>query len=54
MKNKVLLLLASVSLITASESIQINGKVQYEGKTPKPKKLTRFQKMKNVRYVHNL
>ena len=39
MKNKVLLLLASVSLITASESIQINGKVQYEGKAPKPKKL---------------
>ncbi len=39
MKNKVLLLLASISLIAASESIQINGKVQYEGKAPKPKKL---------------
>ena len=39
MKNKVLLLLACIGLIAASETIKINGKVQYEGKTPKPKKL---------------
>ena len=38
MKNKVLLLLACTSLIVASESMAINGKVQYEGKKPRPPK----------------
>ena len=39
MINKCLLLIACFGLIIASESIEINGKVQYEGRAPKPKKL---------------
>ena len=39
MKNKVLLLLACTGLITGSESLEINGKVQYDGKAPRAKKL---------------
>ena len=38
MKNKILLLIACTSFIAASESMTINGKVQYEGKKPRPPK----------------
>ena len=39
MKNKTLALLACITLIGASETMTINGKVQYEGKVPRAKKL---------------
>ena len=39
MKNKTLALLACVTLISASETITINGKVQYEGKVPRAKEI---------------
>ena len=39
MKNKTLTLLACITLIGASESMKISGKVQYDGKVPRAKKL---------------